>query len=102
MTNLVAAALILTASWERLSDQGKLAANGRPFDTNLLTCATWRYPLGSHLRVTDIHNGFSVCVLVTDRPHRRFPNRIDLSPAAFSRLNGLGLGTCVVSVTEKY
>jgi len=46
--------------------------------------------------VTDVHNGSAVLVRVTDRPAKEFGNRIDLSPRAFSQLNGLALGVCEV------
>ena len=90
---------IYTASWERFDDYGKIAANGKPFDPNLMTCATRRWPLGTMLQVTDSHNGLSVIVRVTDVPAKRFgTTRIDLSPKAFEVLNGLDLGTCPVNV----
>ena len=97
MTNtLVIATLLLTASWERFSDTGRVMATGRRFDPVAMTCATWRYPLGTLVRVTDVHNGSEVLVRVTDRPAKEFGNRIDLSPRAFSKLNGLPLGVCEV------
>ena len=100
MTNLVAAVWFCVASYERFDDAGHLAANGRPFNPQILSCACWRYPLGSVVKITDTHNGLSVVCTVTDRPARRFADsRIDLSPAAFERLNGLALGLCEVSVT---
>ena len=97
MTNtIVIATLLLTASWERFSDTGRVMATGRRFDPVAMTCATWRYPLGTLVRVTDVHNGSSVTVRVTDRPAKEFADRIDLSPRAFSKLNGLALGVCEV------
>ena len=97
MTNtIVIATLLLTASWERFSDTGRVMATGRRFDPVAMTCATWRYPLGTLVRVTDVHNGSEVLVRVTDRPAKDFGNRIDLSPRAFSKLNGLALGVCEV------
>ena len=99
MTNLVAA-VVLLASWERFDDSGKIAANGKPFNPSAMTCATRLWPLGTTLKVRDTHNGFAVTVRVTDRPARRFGHsRIDLSPAAFEKLNGLALGICKVTVT---
>lgn len=93
MTNLVCAAVLCVASWERFGDDGRLAASGHRFDPQAMTCATWLYPLGTRLRVTDRHNGLSVAVLVTDRPARRFARtRVDLSPAAFGRIASLELG----------
>ena len=89
---MVCAAVLCVASWERFSDDGKLAANGRAFSPKAMTCATWLFPLGTRLRVTDASNGLSVVVLVTDRTARRWRKRIDLSPAAFSRICGLEAG----------
>ena len=90
---------VYTASWEEFDDYGKIAANGKPFDPNLMTCATRKWSLGTILKVTDSHNGLSVIVRVTDRPAKRFgTTRIDLSPKAFRVLNGLELGTCEVNV----
>ena len=98
MTNLVAA-IVLIASWERFDDAGHLAANGQPFNPSAMTCATRRWPLGAILRVEDVHNHSAVTVRVTDRTARKYANRIDLSPAAFEKLNGLALGLCKVTVT---
>ena len=97
MTNLVVA-VMMVASWERFDDHGKIAANGHRFDTNAMTCATWRFPIGTKLHVVDSHNRLFCDVVVTDRTARRFKNRVDLSPAAFEKLNGLGLGVCDVLV----
>ena len=98
MKNIIAA-VFLIASWERFSDGGKIAANGHPFNPKSFSCATWLWPVGTRLHVIDRHNHLSVDVTVTDRPARRFTNRIDLSPAAFEKLNGLAKGVCDVSVT---
>ena len=89
---MVCAAVLCVASWERFSDDGRLAANGKAFSPKAMTCATWLFPLGTKLRVTDARNGLSVVVRVTDRTARKWRKRIDLSPAAFSVLAGLELG----------
>jgi len=98
MTNLVVS-ILLIASWERFDDAGKIAANLRRFNPQAMTCATWCFPLGTRLHVRDAHNHLLCDVVVTDRPARRFTNRIDLSPAAFSKLNGLEMGVCTVEVS---
>ncbi len=98
MTNIVLAVMML-ASWERFSDDGHLAADGHKFNASAMTCATWRFPLGTKLHVEDPHNHLACDVIVTDRPARRFKNRVDLSPAAFEKLNGLEIGVCEVQVT---
>lgn len=68
-----------------------------------LTCATWDYPIGTHLRITEIHNGLSVVVTVKERgPAKRVVTRgvtVDLSREAFSVLDGLELGHAEVKVT---
>ena len=92
------APIVMTASWERFSDSGKIAANGKPFNPKIFTCATWRFPIGSKLHIVESHNGSAVDVIVTDKPAKRFLNRIDLSPAAFNKLDGLDLGLADVSV----
>lgn len=98
MTNLVLASFLCVASWERYSDHGKIAANGKPFDASAMTCAHRKLPLGTVVRVTDIANSNSVVVTVTDRTSKHYSHRIDLSPAAFKKLNSLELGLCKVKV----
>ncbi len=99
MTNIVLAVVML-ASWQRFDDAGHIAANGKPFNPAAMTCAVRGWPLGTTLIVRDTHNGLSVVVTVTDRPALKYSNRVDLSPAAFEKLNSLPLGLCEVSVQE--
>jgi rare lipoprotein A len=74
------------------------------YDANGLTCACWNYPLGTKLRVTEIHNGLSVIVTVNDvGPARRLVARgvkIDLSRDAFAALDGLELGHAEVRIEK--
>ncbi|MCI0746385.1 MAG: septal ring lytic transglycosylase RlpA family protein [Verrucomicrobia subdivision 3 bacterium] len=93
-----------TASWYGEEHRGKLMANGRPFDPDKLTAASWFYPLGTRVRVglpTDPRvlnpqTPRSVVVTITDRgpAHRlvREGRIIDLSYAAFKRLGDPMLG----------
>ena len=73
-----------------------------PAPVSGFTCASWFYPLGTRLQVTEAHNGNSVVVTVTDRgPARRLVRagrKIDLSRAAFAVLDGLELGLADVIV----
>ncbi len=91
------------ASWYGEDHRGKLMANGKRFDPDKLTAASWFYPLGTKLNVTVRSAGSarSVLVTVTDRgPHRRLVRTgriIDLAAAAFKRLANPELG--LVSVT---
>lgn len=89
----------LTASWYGAEAEGKLMANGKPFDPGKYTCASWDYPLGTMLGVS--LNGKTVAVVVTDRgPNKRLlkTRQIDLSRATFSALAPLKLGLVKVTV----
>lgn len=87
------------ASWYGYDLQGRLQANGRPFDATKLTCASWHHPLGTQLRVTNISNGRAVAVTVTDRgPARRLKRVVDLSRAAFQSIANLDDGLCTVQI----
>ena len=71
------------ASWYGEEHRGRRMANGDRFDPDRLTCASWRFPLGSVVRVSVA--GRHVDVVVTDRgPARRLRREIDLSRAAFA------------------
>lgn len=78
-------------------------ANGKLFNPDKLTAASWFYPLGTHLVVT--HSGRSVVVEITDRgPAKRLVNegrKIDLSRAAFCRLADPQRGLITVSIKKK-
>src|SRR6478609_1663070 len=82
-----------TASWYGEAHRGKWMANGKKFDPNRLTAASWFYPLGSTVRVehrSSVGPSRSVLVTITDRGPARDLVRegriIDLSRAAFKRL----------------
>lgn len=91
------------ASWYGDELRGRKMANGKPFDPDALTCASWFYPLGARLRVT--RGSQEVTVLVTDRgPARRLVAQgrtLDLSQAAFRRLAPLRVGLIDVNVERQ-
>ena len=91
-----------TASWYGEEHRGKLMANGKRFDPDKLTCASWFHTLGS--RLTVIRGGRKVSVVVTDRgPNLRFVAQgrtIDLSAAAFRRLARPELGLVDVRIKK--
>jgi rare lipoprotein A len=93
---------IVTASWYGEEVEGRLMANGQPFDPSALTCASWDYPFGTLLRVT--HKARAVIVTVTDRgPAKRLyrkGRKLDLSRAAFACLASLKLGIITVDITR--
>ena len=100
MTNAIALAVLLTASWERTGDSGRLTKYGGHYDPKAMTCATSLWPANTMLRVTERHNGSFVIVRVIDIPAIRFSRtRIDLSRAAFAKLDSPVLGLADVSVT---
>jgi rare lipoprotein A len=80
-------------------------ANGRKFDPDKFTAASWFYPLGTHVRVTVNAPEFesrSVMVTITDRgPARRLVEHgrvIDLGRAAFEKIAPPDLGLVEVVV----
>ncbi len=82
-----------SASWYGEEHRGKLMANGKRFDPDQLTAASWFYPLGTKVRVTltsDQLSPRSVVVSITDRgPSPELVRRgriIDLSHAAFKQI----------------
>ena len=67
-----------------------------------LVCASWFHPIGTRLRVTELHNGSSVIVTVIERgPAHRLVRQhrvVDLSREAFLKLDGTELGLAEVKV----
>ena len=74
-------------------------SDGSRYHRDSLTCAHKRYPLGSMLKVTNIKNGKSVVVKVTDRCGSR--RIIDLSYAAAKEIGIIASGVAMVRV-ERY
>ena len=71
-----------TASWYGEQFDGKETASGEPFDMYDLTAAHPTLPLGTRVKVTNLHNSKSVVVLVNDRGPVVEGRIIDLSYAA--------------------
>jgi rare lipoprotein A len=93
------------ASWYGEEHRGKLMANGRRFDPDKLTAASWFYPLGTKVRVTveaTAGRRRSVLVAITDRGPAaelvRDGRIIDLARAAFEKLAPPDLGLVAVTV----
>jgi len=91
------------ATWYGDSERGKLMANGRPFNPDALTAASWNYPLGAKLKVA--YGNKSVRVEVTDkggvRAFMQFGKVVDLSHAAFARLEKPAAGSIRVKITRE-
>lgn len=93
------------ASWYGEDHRGRLMANGRRFNPDKLTAASWFYPLGTKVRVTlksENQIPRSVLVTITDRGPAKELVRdgriIDLTHAAFKRLGHPKVGLVAVIV----
>ena len=80
------------ASWYGSAFQGRLTATGERFNMNSLTCAHRTLPLGSWLRITNLHNSKTTFVRVNDRGPYEPHAIVDLSFAAAQKLGLLGNG----------
>ena len=80
-------------------------ANGKPFDPEKRTCASWFYKFGTRLAVRSLDTGRSTEVVVTDRgPNKRLVREgriIDLSKRAFQDICGLDKGLTRVVIAVK-
>ena len=84
------------ASWYGAQHHGKRTASGAPFDQTRLTAAHRTLPFGTRLKVTNLANGKSVEVEITDRGPYAGNRIIDLSRAAAQALGMLESGTADV------
>ena len=84
------------ASWYGAQHQGKQTASGKIFDQARLTAAHRSLPFGSKIKVTNLANGKSVEVEITDRGPVAENRIIDLSQAAAKALEVLESGTTTV------
>jgi len=75
-----------TASWYGEDFEGKPTASGEDYDMYDLTAAHPTLPLGSYVRVTNLHNGRAVVVKVNDRGPVVPGRIIDLSYGAAEAL----------------
>jgi rare lipoprotein A len=93
------------ASWYGEEHRGKLMANGKRFNPDRFTAASWFYPLGTKVVVTAgsvSQPRRSVVVTITDRGPAKELVRdgriIDLSHAPFMMLASPDLGLVAVAV----
>jgi len=90
------------ASWYGKRFQGRTTANGETFDMNSLTCAHRDLPLGSWIKVTNMHNKKWVIVRVNDRGPV-YENRIvDLSYAAAREIGISGVGKVRIDLVTNW
>jgi len=74
------------ASWYGARFRWHITASGAPFDDRKLTAAHRTLPLGTTVKVTNLNNGRSVVLRVTDRGPWIRGRLIDVSRAAAERL----------------
>lgn len=93
------------ASWYGEEHRGRLMANGKRFNPDKLTAASWFYPLGTKVRVTvndASQHPRSVLVKITDRGPAKDLVRegrvIDLALGAFRQLAHPSIGLIEVTV----
>jgi rare lipoprotein A len=84
------------ASWYGAQHQGKQTASGTIYDQAGLTAAHPSLPFGSKIKVTNLANGKSVEVVITDRGPFAENRIIDLSQAAAKALQMIESGTATV------
>lgn len=86
------------ASWYGRQFAGRKTASGERFDPEMLTGAHRTLPLGTKVRVTNLHNGRSVLVTITDRGPFIRHRIIDLSEGAARELRMVRRGVASVLI----
>jgi rare lipoprotein A len=80
------------ASYYAREFHGRATASGEPYDDRKLTAAHRALPFGTRVRVTNLSNGRSVVVRISDRGPGRRDRIIDLSERAARELGFLAAG----------
>jgi rare lipoprotein A len=86
------------ASWYGVPFHGRRASNGEIYDMYKLTAAHRTLPFETMVRVTNINNGKSTVVRITDRGPFIDNRIIDLSLAAAREVDSVGAGVVPVRV----
>ncbi len=86
------------ASWYGRDFSGKKTAGGDSFNEAKLTAAHKTFPLGSRVKVTNLWNGKTVEVEITDRGPFVDGRVIDVSEAAAKKIGIIVSGTAPVQV----
>ncbi|SEW11132.1 rare lipoprotein A [Chitinophaga sp. YR573] len=109
---LLCTLLFLTSCSRKITENGKASyyadkfeghrtASGSTFHQNGLTAAHRTLPFGTKVKVTNVANGRSVKVRITDRGPFAEGRVIDLSKKAARKIGMLSTGVAVVEVTYK-
>jgi rare lipoprotein A len=86
------------ASWYGVPFHGRRASNGEIYDMYKLTAAHRTLPFETMVRVTNLNNGMSTIVRITDRGPFVDNRIIDLSLAAAREVDSVGAGVVPVRV----
>lgn len=86
------------ATWYCCYRKGTKTADGSLFSQHKLTAAHKTLPFGSQVRVTNLKNGKSVIVEITDRGPFKPGKIIDLTPAAFAKIDSKSTGVANVKL----
>lgn len=86
------------ATWYCCYRKGTKTADGSVFSQHKLTAAHKTLPFGSQVRVTNLKNGKSVIVEITDRGPFKPGKIIDLTPAAFAKIDSKSTGVANVKL----
>ena len=84
------------ASWYGIPFDGRRASNGEIYDMHKLTAAHRTLPFDTVVRVTNLSNGKSTVVRITDRGPFVDNRIIDLSMAAAREIDSIGPGVVPV------
>jgi rare lipoprotein A len=84
------------ASWYGVPFHGRRASNGEVYDMHKLTAAHRTLPFDTVVRVTNLSNGKSTVVRITDRGPFVDNRIIDLSMAAAREIDSIGPGVVPV------
>ncbi len=86
------------ASWYGRDFNGKQTAGGDSFDHAKLTAAHRTFPLGSRAKITNLRNGKTVEVEITDRGPFVDGRIVDVSEAAAKKMGIVASGTAPVQI----
>ncbi len=86
------------ASWYSFHDNGVQTASGQPYNENELTAAHKDLPFGTKVQVTNLQNGQTVVVKITDRGPYVEGRILDLSTAAAGLIGMIDHGVVPVQL----
>jgi rare lipoprotein A (peptidoglycan hydrolase) len=86
------------ASYYAKKFQSRKTASGEIFDNNLMTAAHRSLPFGTNVVVKNLNNGKSVKVKINDRGPYIKRRIIDLSRAAFAKIENMNKGVTKVEI----